>query len=194
MVKNRMKIVVAALLCAGSLFAGTAGGGSDGRLFNTAYFDVTLKSQNPMLDYIKYSKRGSFDIEQYLSTVNKIGEKWITVNIQGRIIVPSDIKTKQVYVSVGKAEYAYDDGNGGKWIYYNGSKQYQNSEYFAVDTKKDIFGERYVDFNIKLTHRWGKDVQGNWHQTPKNIIFHMAPKKRGFKNKFEKCDIYVLDE
>ena len=193
MFKN-IKKIVAIFLITSSLFASTTGSGSDGRLFNTAYFDVTLKSQNPMLDYIKYSKRGSFDIEQYLSTVNKIGEKWITVNIQGRIIVPSSIKTKQVYVSLGKAEYVYSDGNGGKWIYYNNSKQYQNSEYFAVDTKKDIFGNRYVDFNLKLTHEFGRRVKGDWHQTPKNIIFHMAPKARGFKNKFQKCDIYVLDE
>ena len=29
---------------------------------------------------------------------------------------------------------------------------------------------------------------------PNTFFFSMAPKVRGFKNKFEKCDIYVLDE
>jgi len=193
MLKTFVKLV-AVLVITVSANAGTAGGDANGRLYNTAYFDVTLKNQNPMLDYIKYSKRGSFDLEQYLGTVNKIGERWFTVNIKGRIVVPEDITTQQVYVNIGNPKYVYDDSNGGRWLYYNGSKQHQTAEYFLVDTKKDKFGSRYIDFDIKSTHKYGDQVRADWIQTPAKIIFSVAPKTRGFKNKFEKADIYVLDE
>lgn len=193
MIRTFVKAIIA-LFIVTSAYAGTVGGNTNGKLYNTAYFDVTLKNQNPMLDYIKYSKRGSFDLEQYLSTVNKIGEEWFTVHITGRIVVPQDITTQQVYINIGNPKYKYEDYNGGRWIYYNGSKQYQTAEYFLVDTKKDKFGDRYVDFDIKSTHKFGNKVKADWIQTPAKIIFSVAPKKRGFKNKFEKADIYVFDE
>ncbi len=195
MIKNKMKTVVAALLFAGTLFAGTAGGGSDGRLMSTAYFDVYTKSQAPMLDYIKYSKRASFDVKQYVDTVSRIRDKGIDVYVHGRVIVPDDIKTEKVYMDVGpnyKANY-YNDWK--KEIFYNGSKTSQNAEFFLASTKKDEFGNRYVEYKIHLHLNSPWDVKVSEKQwVPSTFFFSMAPKKRGFKNKFEKCDIYVLDE
>jgi hypothetical protein len=193
MFKN-VKLIAAALLCAGSLFAGTAGGGSDGRLMSTAYFDVYTRSQAPILDYIKYSKRASFDVKQYADTVSRIRDENIDVYIHGRIIVPDDIKTDKVYMNVGPKYYsAWNDWR--KEIFYNGSKTHQNAEFFLASTKKDEFGNRYVDYKIHLhlEDPWNVKVsEKTW--APNSFIFTMAPKKRGFKNKFEKCDIYVLDE
>ena len=150
-----------------------------------------------MLDYIKYSKRASFDIKQYIDTVNKIREVGIKVYIHGRVIVPESITTKQVYMNVGP-KYNYQGGysktSNEKHIYYNGSKTYQNAEYFLVDTKTDTFGNRYVDYKILLSlyEPWMVKVSSN--TVPNTYFFQMAPKTRGFKNKFEKADIYVLDE
>jgi len=190
MLKNKFKIVVAALLCTGSLFAGTVGGGSDGRLMSTAYFDVHTQSQAPMLDYIKYSKRASFDTKQYISTLEVISKAAgaVTIYIQGRVIVPDSIKTKLVYIDAGKTYNSY------KKIYYNGSKIPQDAEYFLVATKTDAFGNRYVDYKIVQSGHYGITYARNKEYYPNTIVFSMAPKKRGFKNKFQKCDIYVLDE
>lgn len=194
MVKIVLKFITV-LALAGNLFAGTAGGGADGRLFNTAYFDVHTKSQAPMLDYIKYSKRGSFDIKQFADTVSRIHEKKITVYVHGRVVVPDDIETKKVYVSVGP-NYHYSAFPGwAKEIRYNGAKQYQNAEYFLVDTKTDAFGKRYIDYKItlNLVEPWNiKPSEKN--VAPNTFFFQMAPQTRGFKNKFEPAEIYVLDE
>ncbi|MEA2072526.1 MAG: hypothetical protein U9O86_02995 [Campylobacterota bacterium] len=193
MIKNIVKIV-GALVIASSLFAGTAGGGSDGRLMSTAYFDVHSKSQAPMLDYIKYSKRASFDVKQYIDTVSRIKDRAIDAYIHGRVIVPQNITTEKVYITVGP-NYRFSSGYWAKNIYYNGSKTAQNAEYFLVTTKKDEFGNSYVDYKITLdlTEPWVLKVSEK-NVAPNSFFFSMAPKTRGFKNKFEKCDIYVLDE
>ena len=87
----------------------------------------------------------------------------------------------------------YDSWN--KNIYYNGSKTAQNAEYFLVDTKKDTFGNRYVDYKIHFHLANPYDLKvSEKNVAPNSFNFSMAPKTRGFKNKFEKCDIYVLDE
>lgn len=193
MLKYFIKFVVV-LFLSSSLFAGTVGGGSDGRLFNTAYFDVHPKTQAPILDYIKYSKRASFDIKQYIDTVSRIRDEGIVAYVHGRVIVPETITTEKVYMNVG-ANYIYNSYDWKKHIYYNGSKTAQNAEFFLVTTKKDEFGNRYVDYKIKfsLEHPWNLKVSEK-NVAPNTFFFSMAPKVRGFKNKFEKCDIYVLDE
>jgi hypothetical protein len=194
MLKHFVKLVVA-LSLSSSLFAGTAGGGNDGRLFNTAFFDVNSKSQAPMLDYIKYSKRASFDVKQYIDTVSRIKDNHIDAYVHGRVIVPDDIKTDKVYMNVGP-NFSFDySGYWNKHIYYNGSKTSQNAEYFLVDTKKDTFGNRYVDYKIHFHLEKPYDLKvSEKNVAPNSFFFSMAPKVRGFKNKFEKCDIYVLDE
>lgn len=194
MLKTFVKLV-AVLVIAVSANAGTAGGDANGRLYNTAYFDVHPKTQAPMLDYITYSKRGSFDIKQYIDTVRRIKDKYIDAYVHGRVIVPQNIKTEKVYISVGP-NYSYKYANDWtKYIYYNGSKVAQNAEYFLVDTKTDKFGERYVDYKIKFhLYKPYTLTVGEKNVAPNTFFFSMAPKTRGFKNKFEKADVYVLDE
>jgi hypothetical protein len=193
MLRHFVKLVVA-LALGTSLFAGTVGGGSDGRLMSTAYFDVHSKSQAPILDYIKYSKRASFDVKQFVDTVSKIRDEDITVYVHGRVIVPESIKTDKVYMNVGQ-NYKHNYYGWSKNIYYNGSKQSQNAEFFLVTTKKDNFGNRYVDYKIqiKLVEPWNIKVSEK-NVAPNTFFFSMAPKVRGFKNKFEKADIYVLED
>lgn len=173
----------------------TVSGSSDGRLLNTAFFDVHTKSQSPMLDYIQYSTRGSFDVKQYADTVSKIKENNTYTYIHGRIVVPESITTEKVYMSVGSK---YKDSYGSYWgktIRYNGSKVAQNSDYFLVGTKKDAFGKGYVDYKIRI------DLKEAWIITPaekrwapNTFFFKMAPKVRGFKDKFVPVDIYILEE
>ena len=187
--------LLVALSLSASLFAGTAGGASDGRMFSTAFFDVHSKTQAPMLDYIKYTKRASFDVKQYIDTVNKIKDAHIDAYVHGRVVVPDGIKTDKVYISVGQN---YEFNYAGSWvkhIYYNGSKIAQNAEYFLVDTKTDTFGNRYVDYKIAfhLHKPWDLKVS-EANVAPNTFFFKMAPKTRGFKNKFESADIYVLEE
>lgn len=194
MIKKIAKALILSLLSS-SLFAGTVGGKtSDGRLMSTAFFDVHSKSQAPMLDYIKYSKRASFDVKQYVDTVSRIKDKRINVYVHGRAIVPDNITTSKVYINVGP-NYRYDGNGWYKKIFYNGSKTAQNAEYFLVDTKKDEFGNRYIDYKIVL------DLYSPWevkisekNVAPNSFFFSMAPKTRGFKNKFQKTDIYVIEE
>lgn len=177
------------------LLAGTTNNVADehGRLWNTAYFDINLKSQGPMLDYIKYSKRASFDIKHFLDTLHKISETNITAKIHGRIVVPETITTEKVYINIGP-KYLRDSSSYGKYVYYNNSKNYQNAEYFLVDTKKDKFGSRYIDYKIALNYQYPKDMSTKSLSAPTEIKFTMAPKTRGFKNKFEDARIYVFEE
>ncbi len=193
MVKHFIKIVLA-LVATSTLFAGTAGGGSDGRLYSTAYFDVHSKSQAPMLDFIKYSKRGSFDVKQYIDTVSRIDES-VDIYIHGRAVVPESITTDKIYISVGQKYHYRYASNWFKEITYNGSKTIQNAEYFLVGTKTDTFGNRYVDYKLhfKISKPWSLKVSEQ-NVAPNTLFFKMAPKTRGFKNKFESADIYVLDE
>jgi len=193
MVKTFVKAIIA-LFIVTSAYAGTAGGDANGKLYNTAYFDVHPKTQAPMLDYITYSKRASFDVKQYIDTVRRIKEKYLEVYVHGRVVVPSDIKTEKVYISVGP-NYSYSYGDNEKHIYYNGSKVAQDAEYFLVSTKTDKFGDRYVDYKISFHLYKPYDLTvGEKNVAPNTFFFSMAPKKRGFKNKFEKADIYVFDE
>jgi len=163
-----------------------------GREYNKAFFDVHTATQAPMLDYIKYTKRGSFDVEQFADTVSKIKEKGVKVYIHGSIAVPDSIHTKQVYMSVGQ-KYHYSYYNYWvKDIYYNHQKAKQNSDYFLVNVKQDNQGHRYVDYKIyiKLEKPWTiKPSEEN--VAPNTFFFKMAPKTRGFKNKFVVAKPYI---
>lgn len=166
-----------------------------GRMYNKAFFDVHTQSQAPMLDYIKYTKRGSFDVEQFADTVSKIKEKGAKVYIKGSIEVPPSISTQQVYMNVGqKYHYAYYS-YWVKEIYYNNAKARQNSDYFLVNVKTDESGNRYVDYKIyiRLDKPWTiKPAEEN--VAPNTYFFKMAPKTRGFKNKFKVAKPYIIEE
>jgi hypothetical protein len=167
----------------------------NGAVYNKAFFDVHAKSQAPMLDYIKYSNRASFDINQYIDTVAKIKEKGTKVYIHGRVEVPSSITTPQVYMNVGK-NYDFKYYNyWAKHIYYNDSKNPQSSDYFLVDVKTDSAGNRYVKYKIYfyLNKPWALKASEE-NVAPNVYFFKMAPKTRGFKNKFVTAKPYIIEE
>ncbi len=165
------------------------------RTYNKAFFDVHARSQAPMLDYITYSKRGSFDIKQYVDTVKKIKERGTKVYISGMLEVPSTVNSSQVYMNVGtKYKYNYYS-SWKKYIYYNDSKQEQNSDYFLVDVKQDVNGNRYIKYKIYfyLEKAW-KLKASEENVAPNSFFFKMAPKTRGFKNKFVVAKPFIVEE
>jgi len=165
------------------------------KIYNKAFFDVHARSQAPMLDYITYSRRASFDIKQYVDTVSKIKEEGTKVFIHGMLEVPASITTNQVYMNVG-TQYKYRYYSyWKKFIYYNDSKQEQNSDYFLVDVKEDVDGNRYVKYKIffYLSKPW-KITASEENVAPNVFFFKMAPKVRGFKNKFISVKPYIIEE
>jgi len=168
---------------------------SSNRVYHKAFFDVHTKTQAPMLDYIKYTKRASFDVGQFADTVSKIKEKKTKVYIYGSLSVPNSIKTKQVYMYVGQKYYYSYYSYWTKEIFYNNLKTRQNSDYFLVDTKIDSAGNRYVDYKIyiHLDTPWTiKPAEEN--VAPNTFFFKMAPKTRGFKNKFIVAKPFIIEE
>ncbi|MBU1659492.1 hypothetical protein KKG72_10660 [bacterium] len=165
-----------------------------GRTYNKAFFDVHTKSQAPMLDYIQYTNRGSFDANQFADTVSKIKESDTKAYIHGSIAVPESITTDEVYLNVGAKYYASYYG-WVKEIYYNNSTTRQNSDYFLVNVKKDKDGNRYVDYKIYILMARPWDVNAaNESWVPNTFIFTIAPKTRGFKNQFIKAEPYIIEE
>ncbi len=164
-----------------------------GITYNKAFFDIHPKSQAPLLDYLKYSPRTSFDVEHFVESVKKIGERGLKVYVYGRLEVPDTITTDEVYVTVGK-NYRYDYyGYWKKYLYYNDSDTEQNSEYFLVKVKTDPSGRRYVKYKFYslLDKPW--DVKPSSKEIPSGI-FQMAPKVRGFQDKFVPVKVYIVNE
>lgn len=163
------------------------------RVYNKAFFDVHTKSQAPMLDYIGYTTRSSFNIEQFVDTVTKIKENGVKVYIHGSLEVPRSIQTAEVYMNVGQ-KYHYNYWRWEKDIFYNGLKTRQNSDYFLVKVRKDDVGNRYVDYKvyILLEEPWKINAAED-NLGPNTFFFKMAPKVRGFKNKFIKAKVFISE-
>lgn len=164
--------------------------------YNKAFFDIHPKSQAPILDYITYSDRASFNVEQYVDSVSKIHDENIKVYIYGKLEVPSSIKTNQVYIYSGERyEYHSCCNHWVKEIYYNDSKTYQNADYFLVNVQEDNHGRRFVKYKIRfhLEYPW-KIKPSEENVAPNVFFFKMAPKARGYKNKFVKVKPYIVEE
>lgn len=166
-----------------------------GRIYNKAFFDVHPASQAPMLDYITYTNRASFNIEQFVDTVKKIKENGAKAYIHGSLAVPDSITTDEVYMSVG-TNYLKQHYNGWKKeITYNNSTTAQNSDFFLVNVKKDMDGNRYVDYRIYLfLYRPWNVTAAEEEFAPNTFFFKMAPKTRGFKNQFVVAQPYIIEE
>jgi len=195
---DTIKKFLMVLFLSSSVFAGTVGISNDGRLMSTAYYDVMVEGESTMMEYIKYSNRAGFDVNQFNKILTGFGKN-ATISIKTRVLVPDDIKTKRVYVTVGKTyEYGLDIwGSGDAEIslnsYWNDKKQIK--EIIQVDTKKDEFGNRYIDYKLEGFLRWGMTGKHcKINRIFSTLRFKIAPVKRGFMNKFEKAYIYVLDE
>ena len=166
-----------------------------GRTYDKAFFDVKTASQAPMLDYIKYTNRSSFDVEQFVDTVSKIKEAKTNVEIHGSLAVPDSITTEQVYMNVGQKYHFNYYSYWIKDIYYNNLKTPQNSDYFLVNVKTDNSGNRYVDYKITIHLDKPWTIQASEENVaPNTYFFKMAPKSRGFKNEFVDARPYIVEE
>ncbi len=168
---------------------------NDALTYNKAFFDVHAKSQAPMLDFITYTPRASFNVAQFVDTVSKIKEEYTKVYIHGSIQVPDSITTDEVYINAGEKYYYGYYSYWKKEIYYNGSTTRQNSDYFLVGVKKDASGVRYVDYKIYilLEYPWKIDASEE-NVAPNTFHFSMAPKVRGFKEKFVPAKIFIKED
>ena len=162
--------------------------------YNKAFFDIYPKSQAPILDYINYSSRSSFDVNQFVDSVQKIKESGIKAYVYGRLAVPKSITTNEVYMFSG-GNYNYNQSWWKKLIYYNDSKIAQNADYFLVKVQTDANQRRFVKYKIYFLfdYPW-KVTPSSTNSIPSNFFFKMAPKVRGFKNKFIKCTPYIIEE
>ena len=165
-------------------------------VYNKAYFDMFPKSQAPILDYITFDKRKSFDVGQFVDSVTRIKESNLKVAIYGRLDVPKSITTKQVYISSGEI-YQYDYWNWGKKnIYYNNNtKHRQNSDVFLAEVQEDGTGSRFVDYKIVINFNKPWEVKTSEKSlSPSTYFFKMAPRVRGYKNKFIPVKVYIIEE
>lgn len=166
-----------------------------GRNYNKAFFDVHTKTQAPMLDYISFTSRTSFNIEHFVDTLRRIKEYNTKVYIHGQIAVPNSINTSQVYINVGKNYYNKHYNQSKKAIYYNNSDIEQNSDYFLVDVKTNAHNERYVEYKIYLLLYSPWELKASEEKfAPNTFFFKMAPRVRGFKDKFVNAEIYIDEE
>ncbi len=166
----------------------------DGRVYNKAFFDIKTKNQAPLLDYINFSKRASFDVNHYANSVSKIKEGRASVLVHGRIEVPAGITTKKVYINCA-GNYYRQDRRSKKAIYYNGSKKRQTADDFIVDVETDNKGNKYISYKISYDiHAPSKMKAGESRYAPNVYHFKVAPYKRGYQNKFQKAKIYIIED
>jgi len=151
-----------------------------------------------MMEYLKYTTRAGFNIEKFNALLTGFSKN-ADINIYTRVLIPDNIKTKKVYVSVGSPQYSVEINRGGPHLairlnsYWNNKKP--TSEFTSVVPKTDNFGNRYIDYNLKgLIIRGITGKYANASSFFNSLRFYVAPNKRGFKDKFEKTNIYVLDE
>jgi len=162
--------------------------------FNKAYFDVYTNTQAPILDYITYTKRGSFDVTSFAGTVSKIKERGIDAYIYGNILVPKSITTDQVYMYVGEKYHYKYYSYWTKNIAYNGASK-QNADYFLAKVRTDNQGRRYVAYKINIHLDKPSQIKpAEPNVAPNTYFFKMAPKVRGYKTKFVPAQIYIVNE
>ena len=231
---KKMILIIAMMFVALNLQAGKVTGPDDnGRIYNTAYFDVKSDTQATVYDVITYSKRaGTFNWEKVYKSLHNFNADKIEYIIKTRIEVPQDITTPSVYITIGDNYYfRYLTDNGQystpeedtklkptseeeSWNYSSlivlstkiNDQAIQSGTVILTKTKKDTFGNRYVDLEIsffldvadkgKATSRKiiGTIVKNNLSSKLDTIKIKIAPKSRTFQSKWVEPKIYVLDE
>ena len=188
----------------------------NGRLYNTAYFDITVDGQSPILDVISYSKRvGTFDWSKLDKQIKSI-KTHMKFKIATRVQIPSEFKTNSVYITVGDIYGFRVDGSN---FNPRDDKQFSNDAIFELlvtandskfigsssiltPVKKDEFGNSYVELNLMFNVIVGSSsYTATYPQYKKNIAsklaeikIKVAPKSRTFQSKWVEPKIYVMDE
>jgi len=221
---KKIVLVMAILFASLNLNAAKmAGPDENGRIYNTAYFDVISGDQPPVLDVITYSKRvGTFDWSKLMKQMETSQSKIVKIKITARIEVPHEIKTDKVYVTEGefykllktlkdyswktewhnKPSFTYSDSNPLNirvQTFWNDKLQ-SAQDVLLVQTKKDAFGNKYVDYKLVIEFAdynkyKNNDYMARTYKTEfEKIKFKIAPKSRTFQSKWVEPKIYVLDE
>ena len=164
-----------------------------GKEYNKAFFDMHPSGQSPILDYISFSNSTSFNTTQFIDSVSKIASA-MKVYIYGKIEIPDDITTDEIYITAGEDYKLYDCCDYDKKIFYNGGKQPQNADIFAVNVKQDRYGHRYIDYKISIYYEHPRNVAKYERSLPNSYKFQVAPKVRSYKNKFVPVRLYITEE
>jgi len=203
----------------------------NGRLYSTAYFDIKPEGASAVYDVITYTKRPkSFNWEKFYTALKSFKGDKLELVISTRVEIPADITTSSVYITIGKTYYFYigldhwsdkkkaptrkeftkmtkSDNSTALYKFTTSlnEKVMSGSDSMLVKTKKDAFGNNYVDLKINF-YMDLQDSSNYIHFTPEydvrrafsklfeNVSIKVAPKSRTFQNKWQNPKIYVLDE
>jgi hypothetical protein len=143
----------------------------NGRLYDTAYFDVKADAQSPVLDLIGYSKRtGTFDWSKIYTQLKTFNADIVEYKIKTRVEIPAEITTDSIYVTVGDNFY-FNVSSGGNWseaeiltktvetkssgrtavINFTttvNDEKLTSGNAILAKTKKDNFGSKYIDLEM----------------------------------------------
>jgi len=232
---KKMILVMAILFASLNLYAAkavTSEPDENGRLYSTAYFDIKPEGAAAVYDVINYTKRPkTFDWEKMYSVLKVFKGDKIELVITTRVEIPAEITTNQVYLTIGKTYYynmtvdhaccnqpekwygaqnsKVKKSSAGKGLYTFttsiNNKAMNGTDSMLVKTKKDAFGNKYVDLKInfkvdlqdsseKLYFSPDRDIRKAFSKLFENISIKVAPKSRTFQNKWQNPKIYVLDE
>jgi len=227
---KKIVLVMAILFASLNLNAAkVAGPDENGRLYNTAYFDVSPVGGSPILGTISYSKRiGTYDWSKLNNQINNLKQS-ATFKISTRVEVPSSIETNDIYITTGKIYTfsSYNEFYYRSWkkpLYqitkWKGKRKDEQVQYLLLTkvnnkaqsstditlakTKKDDFGNRYVNLTLEFTILFPTEashLEGSKNQFVSNILpllkeikIKVAPKSRTYESKWVEPKIYVLDE
>ena len=210
----------------------TATADDNGRLYNTAFFDIKPEGTSAVYDVIGYTKRPkTFNWEKMYKVLENFKGDKIELVISTRVEIPADITTDSVYITTGETYYLNTQIDhsccGNKKItskenlkrtksdnsrgYYNLStfindKKMEGTNSKLVKTKKDAFGNKYIDlkisFKVDLQDKGSDyiyftpdhDVRLTFSKLFEEITVQVAPKSRTYQSKWVYPNLYVMDE
>ncbi len=161
--------------------------------YNSAFFDIYPSHLAPSLSYISYSKEHSFDVEAFLSKVRHIHERNIKAYIKARIQIPNEIQTEKVHLYSGE-DFRYKGWDGERFIIYNDEIKTQYLRMPLLDVKTDEKGRRYITFVITFFIYTPYKLDNSSEILPDKYIFEIAPNTEGFKKKFRKANVFIVEE
>ncbi len=161
--------------------------------YNSAFFDIYPSYLAPSLGYISYSKEHSFDVEAFLSKIRHIHERNIKAYIKARIEIPKEIQTKKVRLYSGE-DFRYKGWDGERFIIYNDEVKTQYQRMPLLRVKTDEKGRRYISFVITLFVYTPYELDDSSEILPDKYIFKIAPNVKGFKKKFRKANVFIVEE
>lgn len=161
---------------------------------NRAFFDIYPSHRAPLLGYIHYTTKHSFDAREFLERVRSIDEKDIKVYIKAYLEVPKEIHTKKVYIDSGD-DYYYKGWDGERYIVYNGISTTHHLGSVLVDVKEDAEARRYVSFIITIIVAHPDEIKDASNEiVPNKYFFKIAPNRNGYKKLYRNVSLFIVEE